>query len=605
MNTSLPDVAIRASEIGQDLRRLWGHIDGRRRRQFSLLLALMIVVSFAEILSIGAVIPFLAVLTSPDKIFEHAIAQPFIRFLGITSADQLLAPFTIAFGLSALLAGAMRLLLLWASTHISFSIGSDLSLNIYRRTLYQPYAVHIARNSSAVIDGIVGKADTVTSVVVLLLNLVSSAVILAAVLVALILVDPLVALAAFGGFGLLYAIVGALTHKKLLLDSQRIARESTQVVKCLQEGLGGVRDVLLYGSQSTYCQTYHDSDLPLRRARGNNVFIGASPRYMMEALGMVLIAALAFALTQKAEGMTGAIPMLGALALGAQRLLPGLQQAYGAWSGIQGGRAPLRDALDLLDQPLPAFASNPPAKPIAFRDNIRLDDVYFSFAPDATPVLNEVNLVIAKGSRVGFIGVTGSGKSTLLDIVMGLLEPSKGHLRVDGQPITAENQRGWQAHIAHVAQDIFLSDSTIEENIAVGQPKDLIDRKRVMTAARQAQIADFIESLPLGYLTLAGERGVRLSGGQRQRIGIARALYRNADVIVFDEATSALDSETEQAVMGAIGALGPEITILIIAHRLSTLEKCTQIVNVEEFGGSSRSRLPTAAGGQPDLKPRV
>lgn len=543
----------------------------------------MIAVSFAEILSIGAVIPFLAVLSSPEKVFAHSMAQPLIGHLGLTSPDQLLAPLTVSFGAFALLAGAMRLLLLWASTRVSFSTGSDLSLSIYRRTLYQPYAVHIGRNSSEVIDGIVGKANTVTSVIVLLLNFLSASVILGAVLIALISVDPTVALAAFGGFGLLYAVIGTLTHEKLLRDSQRIARESTQVVKCLQEGLGGIRDVLLYGSQNTYCQTYRDSDLPLRRAQGTNVFIGASPRYMMEALGMVLIAALAFGLTRNADGVAGAIPVLGALALGAQRLLPGLQQAYGAWSGIQGGRAPLRDALDLLDQPLPEFADGPPAKPMAFQHQIRLHHVTFNYAPDTPPVLSELNLAFAKGGRIGFVGATGSGKSTLLDIVMGLLQPTDGYLSVDGQRITQENQRAWQAHIAHVAQDIFLADSTMEENIAFGQPKDLIDRARVRLAARQAQIAEFIETLPLKYQTLVGERGVRLSGGQKQRIGIARALYRNADVIVFDEATSALDTETERAVMEAINGLGPELTILIIAHRLSTLEKCTQIVNVEDL----------------------
>ena len=554
----------------------------------------MVVASFAEIVSIGAVLPFLAALASPSRIFDHSAAQPVIQALGLKSPDDLLLPLSIAFGVAALFAGAMRLLLLWASTRVSFATGADLSLDIYRRTLYQPYAVHIGRNSSEIINGIVGKANTVTSIVVLLLSLVSSSFMLIAILVALIAIDPVIALAAFGGFGLIYGVIGKLTHRKLLIDSQRIADESTRVLKLLQEGLGGIRDVLIYGSQATYCQAYRNADQPLRRAQGDNVFVGASPRYMVEALGMALIALLAYTLTRKSEGIVNAIPILGALALGAQRLLPVLQQAYGAWTSIHGGRASLRDTLELLDQPLPDFANQPPAEPLPFRRQVRLNQISFRYGEDAPYVFDKIDVTIARGSRVGFVGVTGSGKSTLLDILMGLLSPTQGHLSIDDQVLGPENRRSWQAHIAHVAQDIFLSDTTIEENIAFGLPKDQIDHQQVRLAAAQAQIAEFIESLPEHYLTRVGERGVRLSGGQKQRIGIARALYRKADVIVFDEATSALDNETEQSVMQAINNLGAEITILIIAHRLSTLEKCTQIVNVDGFGKASRPQCQPA-----------
>lgn len=545
----------------------------------------MIVVSFAEILSIGAVLPFLAVLSDPARVFGHAAAKPIIEMLGLTSADQLLLPLTILFGTAAIFAGAMRLLLLWASTRVSYAAGADLSLSIYRRTLYQAYSAHIARNSSEVINGIVGKTNTVTSIVMLALNLVSASIILVAILVALISLDPGIALAAFAGFGLLYAVIGRVVHRKLRQDSERIAAESTQVLKTLQEGLGGIRDVLIYGSQAVYCQTYRNADLRLRRALRDNVFVGASPRYLIEALGMVLIAGLAYALSRGADGVANAIPVLGALALGAQRLLPTLQQAYGAWSGIQGGRASLVDTLKLLDQPLPDHASQPRAKPLPFRSHIELREIAFRYGPDAPQVFQDINLKIAKGSRVGFVGATGSGKSTLLDIVMSLLHPSDGTLAVDGQAIDSSNQRAWQAHIAHVAQDIFLADATIEENIAFGEPKDQVDRERVRFAAQRAQIADFIEALPKQYGEMVGERGVRLSGGQRQRIGIARALYRNADVIVFDEATSALDDDTEQAVMHAINGLGPDLTILIIAHRLTTLKDCSDIYRFDDRGG--------------------
>lgn len=564
------------------LRHLWHHISPRRRGQFMLLLVLMLLASFAEILSIGAVLPFLGVLTAPERIFEMPVAQPIIQALKLTEPKQLLLPLTIVFGLAALIAGTMRLLLLWASTRLSFATGADLSINIYRRTLYQSYAVHCARNSSEVIDGISGKANGVIySIIVPTLTLISSSVMLVAILIALLTVQPVIALVAFGGFGLIYIVIVRLTRKQLMADSKCVARESSQVIKSLQEGLGGIRDVLIDGSQETYCQIYRNADSPLRRAQGNSLFISASPRYGMEALGMLLIAALAYSLAQQVDGIVKAIPILGALALGAQRLLPVLQQAYGSWAQINSGQASLKDTLKLLDQPLPAYANQTITK-LQFNQSIILRQLSFRYGEQAPYVLNQLNLTITKGSRVGFIGTTGSGKSTLLDIVMGLLQPTNGLLDIDGHPITPSNHRAWQSHIAHVPQAIFLADSTIAENIAFGMPRDQIDHSRVKRAAQQAQISESIESWPKQYQTFVGERGIRLSGGQRQRIGIARALYKQADVIIFDEATSALDSETEQAVMQAIESLSKELTLLIIAHRLSTLKSCTQIVELSD-----------------------
>lgn len=572
-----------SQSIIQLLIRLWHHISPRRRMQFGLLLSLMLFAAFAEIVSIGAVLPFLGMLTVPTRVFENPLAQPFIKVMGLTDPSQLLLPLSIVFGLAILVAGAMRLLLLWTSTRLSFAVGADLSINVYRRTLYQPYAVHVARNSSEIISGISGKVDGVMQVVTMVFTLISSSVMLSAILVALLTVDPGIALAAFGGFGLIYALIIKFTSNSLSKNSHLIARESSQVIKSLQEGLGGIRDVLLDGSQAVYCQIYRNADLPLRRARGSSTFIGGSPRYGIEVLGMLLITGLAYTLAQQTEGIAKAIPVLGALALGAQRLLPVLQQAYAAWSSIKGGQDSLQDAMDLLDQPLPKYADEPPASPMPFRQQIHLKQLSFRYTSETPWVLKNLNLRIEKGSRIGFIGTTGSGKSTLLDIVMGL-QATEGSLEIDGQRVTLENQRAWQAHIAHVPQAIFLADSSIEENIAFGVPKEKIDHGRVVQAARQAQIAEIISTWPLQYKTFVGERGIRLSGGQRQRIGIARALYKQADVIIFDEATSALDNETEQAVMQAIENLSEDLTILIIAHRLTTLRNCTQIVELGDRG---------------------
>jgi ATP-binding cassette, subfamily B, bacterial PglK len=528
------------------------------------------------------VLPFLGVLTAPERIFTLPYMQPFIELSGFSEPKQLLFPLTLVFGLAALLAGAMRLTLLWASTRLSFAAGADLSRAIYRRTLYQPYAVHCSRNSSEVINGISSKSnDVIFYVIVPLLNLISSSTILVAILATLLLVEPLISMVAFAGFGLIYAVIICLTRNRLLNNSESVARESTRVIKSLQEGLGGIRDILIDGSQASYCDVYRRSDSELRRAQGNTIFIGTGPRYAMEALGIIFIATLAF-ITIKNDGVANSIPILGALALGAQRLLPILQQAYSSLSSINGTKAPLMDTLDLLDQVLPEYADAPPATPLPFESSIVLKQLGFRYSLQTPYVLQDINLTITKGSRVGFIGTTGSGKSTLLDIVMGLLQPTDGVLQVDGATITSVNTRAWQTHIAHVPQVIFLADSTIEENIAFGVPSERICPERVRQAAKQAQIAKTIEGWPSQYRTLVGERGVRLSGGQRQRIGIARALYKQADVIVFDEATSALDNETESAVMDAIQSLSKDLTLLIIAHRISTIKSCTQIVELSE-----------------------
>jgi ATP-binding cassette, subfamily B, bacterial PglK len=560
--------------------RLWRHLNRRRQFQFILVLGLMLVSAFAEVVSLGAVLPFLGILTAPEKVFSYPIVAGIAQAWGITSAADLVLPFTVAFAAAALAAGAIRLLLLWVSTRLVNASGADLSINVYHRTLYQPYRVHVARNSSTVISGITTKVGLAAGVLGSVLALISSAVLLLVIMLALLAIDAMVATVAAVGFGTSYGLITWFSRRRLERNSQRVALESTQMIKALQEGLGGIRDVLLDGTQPLYCDIYRKSYLPLMLTQGNNQFIGQSPRPAMEALGIVLIAVLAYGLSRQVEGVASALPVLGALALGAQRLLPALQQAYAGWAGIAANRASLADAIELLDQPLPAEAHQAAPTPLAFHNAICFELVSFRYHYDGPWVLDRFNLTIARGARIGIVGSTGSGKSTTLDLLMGLLEPTQGKILVDGQPITGERRRAWQQNIAHVPQTVYLADSTLAENIAFGVSREAIDLDRVRQAARQAQIADFIESRPGGYQAYVGERGVRLSGGQRQRIGIARALYKRASVLLFDEATSALDNATEQTVMDAIESFNRDLTILLVAHRLTTVQRCDTIVEM-------------------------
>jgi len=564
------------------IKQLWAHFSHRRKVQFAALLVLMGFNVFTEIFRLGAVLSFLAVMTDPESLFKNPVMQPVLTLFNITSPEGMLLPLTLTLGVAAVMAATMRLVQAWANMRVSFATGAELSISVYRRTLYQPYSVHVSRNSSTIINAVSSKTvNVISGTVIPAVNAVISTVILLSIMATLIIVDPVIAFSTFVGFGVIYAVVVALTRKRLINNGILIARESDQLVKSLQEGLGGIRDVLIDGSQELYSNIYSRSVFPLRRAQGNNSFIRQCPGFVIEAIGMVLVAGLAYWLVGQSGGLATALPVLGTIVIGLQRMLPILQQLYGAWSSVQGNAAQVKDVLKLLEQPLPE-QQNLEGNALPFENAIELQNVNFSYDADGPDVMRDISLAIPKGSKVGFIGATGGGKSTMLDIVMGLLEPTGGKLRVDGIVIDAQTRRSWQRNIAHVPQSIFLSDSSIEENIAFGVPVEKIDHERVRQAARQAQIDGVIESWPKHYKTFVGERGARLSGGQRQRIGIARALYKNADVIIFDEATSALDNETEVAVMRAIEALHGEITVLIIAHRLTTLRGCDMIVELTD-----------------------
>ena len=543
----------------------------------------MLISAITEVISLGAIIPFLGVLTAPDKVFSHPIISDIAQSFGILSAEQLALPITILFITAILLANFTRLLLLWVSTKLSFMAGADLSYEVYHRTLHQPYIVHLERNSSEVITGILNKVGGVVFNILLpALTFISSLLLLIMVITALMVIDPVITSISVIGFGSTYILITILTRKKIANNSDCIAYETTMLHKALQEGLGGVREVLLDGTQQLYCDIYRKADLPLRKAQGSNIFISSSPKFGMEAIGVSLIAIIAYTFSQQQGGVTAVIPALGAIALGAQRLLPALQNCYASWSVITGSRALLFDSLLLLEQPISTDSSNTLAERMDFKENIRLDSVSFRYKKNTPWVLDNLNLEISKGERIGFVGETGSGKSTSLDLIMGLLEPTTGEVIIDGKPLTDVELHKWRKNIAHVPQSIFLIDSSMAENIAFGVPKELIDIKLVQDAAKQAQIAEFIERQPNGYDSPVGERGVRLSGGQRQRIGIARALYKKANVLIFDEATSALDDTTEKAVMDAIEGLDRSVTVLFIAHRLTTLRNCDRIIELKD-----------------------
>jgi len=563
--------------------RLWFFIPKQQKQKLFLTFFLMTVVSLLEIFSIGAIIPFLTVVSSGD-LSSSKVLLSLINFLSLSSNKDLLVFFTGVFCLAIVLSSFSKFLLLKLNTTLSFKIGSEISKEIYSKVLYQPYQNHTSQNSSEIINTITFKVNAlIYNIILPSLALINAILLLSLIFLSLFYFKSFISLFTFLACGIIYAFITYKTKSVKISNSKIVANESTKLIKALQEGLGGIRDILLDNSQWIYCLIYENAQTKLRDAQAQNQIIAQSPRFFIETFGVIVIASLVFYFSTTQGGVIGSIPILGVLALGAQRLLPLMQQAYVALSSIQGGQASLDDVLILLNLPSAKILENSNSntrKKISFSKDLAIENLGFRFTQNQEFIFKDLNLSIKKGSRIGIIGKTGSGKTTLMDILMGLLKPTIGSILVDGKKISNKNMSAWQARIAHVPQFIYLTDGSIAENIAFGVSSTKINYEKIKLCLERAKLLDFVNKLPDKYQTIVGERGIKLSGGQRQRIGIARAFYKNADVLIFDEATSSLDSATEESVMSSIEAFDIDITIFIVAHRMSTLKKCDQIIEI-------------------------
>ncbi len=566
------------SLLGEMLARL----SLRRRRQFVLFLCLMFLGAIAELAPIGAILPFLAVISDPEGMVQQAQLHTTLENFGITTSRQIIILFAVLFSFAALFAASIRLLIIYVCQRLVAAISRELSIAVFSRTLHQPYLYHISQNSNESLAAII-KAQLVTEQVLLpLIQAITASIISIAILIGLIFLDPVLALGSGICFATIYLAVMGTTRVLMMSNGKLIATTQEERLRAASEGLGGIRDVLLDGSQAVYVSRFAEIETRRGSAAALNNFIAQAPRFVVEALGIAIIAGLAVTLSLRDGGLVGSLPKLGALALAAQRLLPLLQQSYFGWASTLTAAAMLADVLAVLDLPEgPHPSSARPEVRLPFERDLIFSKVSLTYKHSSRAALFDINLSVKKGERVGFVGKTGSGKSTFTDLVLGLLVPDEGSIQIDGIELNDANRTAWQTRVAHVPQSIYLSDTSIAENIAFGVPLHAIDRQRVAAAAAEAELTDVIEALPNGYDTFVGERGVRLSGGQRQRVGIARALYKQADVLVFDEATSALDTETEAAVMRAIEGLGRDLTVLIITHRTSTLSGCDRIVRLD------------------------
>jgi ATP-binding cassette subfamily C protein len=569
----------------------FGLLTARERRNLYLLFGAVIMMAGLEVVSVGSIMPFLQVAADPASVHENAYLSWAYQTFGFENTN----PFLIGLGLTALTAlvvsNAFIVLTTWALYRYAWGRNHALSKRLMRSYLHRPYEYFLTRNSSELGKNILEEVkEVVGQMLIPGLRGLSKGVVAFFIIGFLVIIDPVVAVMVAAVLGVAYTGIYFLVKNRLDTYGERRVEKNTQRYQFVSEAFGGIKEVKLRGKENAFLERYNEPSKWYSRYQARYRVIRQVPRYVLEAVafgGIILIAVYLIAVQ---ESIRQVIPMLGLYAFAGYRLMPALQQAF---KGIASARFNLA-ALEKLRQGLQETvmstsevhsngAKERAEEPMTLSDRLVLDSVHFTYPGAEEPAIEDLSLEIPAHSTVGFVGRTGSGKSTTADLILGLLRPQQGIISVDGTPLQNDTIRRWQQDIGYVPQDIYLSDDTVAQNIAFGVPKDKIDRRAVRDAARRAHIYGFVEhELPDQWGTVVGERGVKLSGGQRQRIGIARALYHNPSVLVFDEATSALDQATEASVMEAIYDLEGDHTMLMIAHRLSTVKRADNIVMLEQ-----------------------
>ncbi len=569
------------------IKKMLDIMSSRDKKKLIFLIIIHFFSSISGIIGIATVIPFIAIISNPNFITTNR----YINFLFVKSGFTLYN-FVIATGVLMLLVFILSnffiALSTWYNIRFARRMGLNLSKNLFNKYISSHYEFFLQRNASEFLKNVVSEVNTVVNnTIKTFVDLIAKSLLIIFIFAGLIYINPMAAIFMVVFLGSIYFIIYTIIKKRLVNSSKELVVWNRVRHKLLYEAFGGIKDVKLFGKEPYFYKKFLDSSYIIEEKQSSVQILGQMPKYFLESIAFGGILAIALILFIINKSSADIFPLLGLYAFAGYRIMPSLEAIFRSVSTMRGAGASLdiihkeftTDTVKLIAH----LKDKQSLNPVIFKNNITLKDITFQYANKDKPIFNKLNLVINSNQTIAFVGTTGCGKTTIVDIMLGLLKPMSGEILIDDKLITEENIRSWQRHIGYVSQQIYLSDDSVTNNIAFGVEQDKIDHEAVQKAASIASIHNFVmEELSDGYNTRVGDKGIRLSGGQRQRIGIARALYYNPDVLVFDEATSALDNLTEAAVMEAIDKLMGTKTIIIIAHRLSTVKKCDRIFLIDK-----------------------
>jgi ATP-binding cassette, subfamily B, bacterial PglK len=579
----------KAKTMFQDLKKLKQILTRQEQLKFTALLGAIIVMAFMQALGVASVMPFIGLVMKPSMVFENRWLSLAYDLLGFDSVRSFTVFAGIAMFTIIVLANAVSAFTIWIKTRITLMSSHRLSKRLLQKYLAMPYAFFLNQNSSELSKNVLSEVDHLTSRYLLpLLDIITKSLLVFFLLLVLFWVNVYVSLIVLFVIGGIYTLIyWRINHKLKYFGQKRWAANKIRY-KSTYEAFSGIKEIKVMNRENYFLHCY--SSASLRHARYNSwsEVISKLPKFALEAIafGGIIVYSLILLLIQ--EDARQVIPMAGLFAFAGYRLMPSLQEIFSSFTKMQFNKAVLdRIYQDITGEEKGAFGFMVPQKnipePLPFHQEIKLENISYNYPNTCWPAVKEINLTIQNGEKVAFVGPTGAGKTTMVDIILGLLNPHQGKLLVDGVTVERSNLSNWQINIGYVPQHIFLGDDKVIRNIAFGLPDKEIDRKAVEHAAKVANIHEFIiDELPNGYDTWIGEDGIRLSGGQRQRIGIARALYHNPNILVFDEATSALDGVTEEAVLQAMENAAKLKTLIVIAHRLTTVKNCDMVYIIDK-----------------------
>ncbi len=569
----------------QTLRKLFILLTPRERLFACLLCAGAVVSAAFDVAGIASIVPFIAVVAGPGTIETNRWLNLVYTSLGFESTNSFLVLLGAAVLAALIINNLFRALFTWLQVSFAFSSEQSLSRRLLGGYLAQPYIFFLNRNTAELGRTVLSESMTVMrNVLAPCISIIEQSVSALFILALLLAADVWISLGTLAVLGGVYGLLYLAVRMRLTGWGRRRVEANRRRFRLSQEAMGSVKDLKILGRENYFLDRFAESCGAYARCASASTILARMPSFALEVLAFGAVLCIVLYSLSSRQSQSDLLPVLALFVFAARRIMPCVQRLFSDIASIRSNTASLDVVYEdfTVNAPHERAAAAHATEPLQLKHALRLRGITFCYPERAEPAINSLDIEIPAHASVAFVGSTGSGKTTLIDCIIGLLTPQAGSIIVDGIPVDENNRRAWQRNLGYVPQHIYLSDDTAARNIAFGLPAAHIDMQRVRAAARLASIDAFIESeLPAGYQTVIGERGVRLSGGQRQRIGIARALYHDPDVLIFDEATSALDGITEQAVMDSISALARRKTIIMVAHRITTVRDCDMVFLME------------------------